>query len=168
MAHTTKFKVRWLIRRDLPFVLDIERQSEENPWCEDAFLTALRTRNIIGMVVEDEQETMLGFMIYELQTCQLGVLKMVTLPGRTDALVAMVDRLKDKLSQQRRNRLKMLVPEYDLAMQMQLKELGFRATGILKNQFESADGYEMVYCVTAENDVYSPWHPTNRMTEYLS
>ena len=43
--------IRWMIRRDMAEVLDIERQCFEFPWTEDEFINCLRQRNAIGMIV---------------------------------------------------------------------------------------------------------------------
>ena len=44
--------IRWMIRRDMPEVLQIEAASFEFPWLEDDFIRCLRQRNCIGMVAE--------------------------------------------------------------------------------------------------------------------
>ena len=36
--------IRWMIRRDMAEVLDIERQSFEFPWFEEDFIRCLRAR----------------------------------------------------------------------------------------------------------------------------
>jgi len=43
-----KVHIRWMIRRDMPEILEIERQSFEFPWCEEDFVRCLRQRNCIG------------------------------------------------------------------------------------------------------------------------
>lgn len=60
-----KILTRWMIRRDLQTVLDIDRDSFWEPWGEDAFLEKLRQRNCIGMVAV-QGEKIVGFMVYEL------------------------------------------------------------------------------------------------------
>ena len=57
--------IRWMIRRDMPEVLEIEQSSFEFPWTEEDFIRCLRQRNCIGMVAEYD-EKVVGFMIYEL------------------------------------------------------------------------------------------------------
>ena len=48
--------IRWMIRRDMPEVLDVERSSFEFPWAEDDFIRCLRQRNCIGMVAEVDDQ----------------------------------------------------------------------------------------------------------------
>ena len=44
--------IRWMIRRDMPEVLQTEQESFEYSWTEEDFLRCLRQRNCIGMVAE--------------------------------------------------------------------------------------------------------------------
>ena len=44
--------IRWMIRRDMAEVLEIERGAFEFPWFEEEFIRCLRQRNCIGMVAE--------------------------------------------------------------------------------------------------------------------
>ena len=50
-----KPQIRWLIRRDMPEVMEIENRSFEFPWVEDEFLACLRQRNCIGTGYESSQ-----------------------------------------------------------------------------------------------------------------
>ena len=94
-------QIRWMIRRDMSEVLDIERQCFEFAWSEEDFLCCLRQRNCIGMVAE-RQERIVGFMIYELLKSQLHVLNFAVAPWSRRQGVAsqMVEKLVNKLSQQ--------------------------------------------------------------------
>ena len=65
--------IRWMIRRDMPEVLEIEERSFEFPWTEEDFIRCLRQRNCIGMVAEHD-ERVVGFMIYELHKTRLHLL----------------------------------------------------------------------------------------------
>ena len=44
--------IRWMIRRDIPVVLEIAAQRESTQMSEEELLTLLRDRNVIGMVAE--------------------------------------------------------------------------------------------------------------------
>ena len=74
--------IRWMIRRDMAEVLEIEREGFEFPWCEDDFIRCLRQRNCIGMVAEHD-ERVVGFMIYELHKTRLHVLELRRGRGRS-------------------------------------------------------------------------------------
>ena len=62
-SNQTCVHIRWMIRRDMPAVLEIEGASFEFPWSEEEFIRCLRQRNCIGMVACRNDEVV-GFMIY--------------------------------------------------------------------------------------------------------
>ena len=95
MARVT---LRWVIRRDMPEVLDIERQSFEFAWTEEEFLCCLRQRNCIGMVADLDHQ-IVGFMVYELHKSRLRILNLAVDPEfhRQGIGSQMVDRLIDHL-----------------------------------------------------------------------
>ena len=73
--------IRWMIRRDMPAVLRIENACFEFAWNEEDFIRCLRQRNCIGMVAEDD-EGVVGFMIYELHKNRLHVLNFAVHPDQ--------------------------------------------------------------------------------------
>lgn len=75
----TEVQIRWMIRRDMPQVLEIENASFPIPWTEEEFIDCLSQRNCIGMVAE-RHERIAGFMIYELQKSKLHVLNFAVHP----------------------------------------------------------------------------------------
>lgn len=164
-----KVQIRWLIRRDMAEVLDIERTSFEFAWTEEDFLCCLRQRNCIGMVAEAGGE-IVGFMIYELHKDKLRILNFaVGGPVRRQGVGAqMVRRLIDKLSQQRRKEIVLDVRERNLSAQLFFRHQGFRAVGVLRNYYEDTteDAYSMQYVLHPQDDIYSPYSPRNRISEY--
>src|SRR4249919_4352850 len=72
--------IRWMIRRDMPEVLQAEQESFEFAWTEEDFLRCLRQRNCIGMVAE-QGEKVVGFMIYELHKSKLHILNFAVQPA---------------------------------------------------------------------------------------
>ena len=110
MNHELEFDInvhiRWMIRRDMAEVLDIEQASFEFPWLEEDFLRCLRQRNCIGMVAEFD-ERVVGFMVYELHKEQLHVLNFSVRPDvrRRGVGQQMVNKLVGKLSRRGRNRI---------------------------------------------------------------
>src|SRR5213078_3611073 len=75
-----KVHIRWMIRRDMPEVLQAEQESFEYAWTEEDFLKCLRQRNCIGMVAE-HTEKVVGFMIYELHKSKLHILNFAVHPS---------------------------------------------------------------------------------------
>ena len=91
--------IRWMIRRDMPEVLSIERESFEFPWFEEDFIRCLRQRNCIGMVAE-QGERVVGFMIYELHKTRLHILNFAVAGGMRMRGIGrqMAEKLEGKLS----------------------------------------------------------------------
>jgi [ribosomal protein S18]-alanine N-acetyltransferase len=140
--------IRWMIRRDMMEVLEIENTSFEFPWSEEDFVRCLRQRNCIGMVAEHE-ERVAGFMIYELHRNRLHILNFAVASDfrRRGVGQQMVDKLIGKLSPQRRNRILLEVRETNLAAQLFFRDLGFRAISVLRDYYEDTteDAYLMQY-----------------------
>lgn len=140
--------IRWMIRRDMPEVLDIENRSFEFAWTEEDFIRCLRQRNCIGMVAEHD-ERVVGFMIYELHKNRLHILNFAVHPGfrRRGVARGMVRKLIGKLSPQRRNRILLEIRETNLAAQLFFREAGFRAISVLRDFYEDTpeDAYLMQY-----------------------
>ena len=140
--------IRWMIRRDMPSVLEIEGLSFDEPWTEQELINCLRQRNCIGMVAEKDDEV-IGYVIYELHKQRLHLLNLAVHPRhrRTGAGSAIIHKLIDKLNPERRNRIVTEVRETNLAAQLFLKDLGFRATEVLREFYDegSEDAYLMMY-----------------------
>lgn len=162
-------QIRWLIRRDMPDVLRIEKSTYGDPWTDEDFLSCLRQRNCIGMVAEHDQK-IVGFMIYELHKSRLHILNFAVAPEvrRHGIGTQMVLRLIDKLSQQRRNEILIEVRESDLDTQLFFKQQGFRAVCVLRSHFDDTeeDAYTMQFCLDAQSAAASPFAPHNRISEF--
>jgi ribosomal-protein-alanine N-acetyltransferase len=157
--------IRWMIRRDMPEVLDIESRSFEFPWTEEDFIRCLRQRNCIGMVAEYD-ERVVGFMIYELHKNRLHILNFAVRPEfrRRGVGGQMTSKLVSKLSQQRRNRIQLEVRETNLEAQLFFRHMGFRAISVLRDFYEDTveDAYLMQLRHQATIDDVT--FPVNRIT----
>lgn len=144
--------IRWMIRRDMAEVIDIEQHSFEFPWSEDDFVRCLRQRNCIGMVAE-HGDRVVGFMIYELHKNRLHILNFAVHPdfARQGVGQQMVRKLVSKLTPQRRTRIMLEVRETNLAAQLFFKKLGFRAISLLREFYEDSpeDAYLMQFRLEA-------------------
>ncbi len=164
-----KVQIRWLIRRDMPEVLRIEADSFEFAWTEEDFLSYLRQRNCIGMVAEHD-DNIVGFMIYELHKAKLRILNFAVAKDarRYGIGKQMIQRLVDKLSQQRRKEIVLEVRETNLAGQLFFQKQGFRAAAVLRHHYDDTteDAYYMRYLLTESADWRSPFAPHNRISEY--
>jgi len=147
--------IRWMIRRDMPEVLDIERNSFEFPWFEEDFIRCLRQRNCIGMVAE-HGERVVGFMIYELHKTRLHILNFAVHPSarRNGIGGQMVAKLINKLSTHRRQKITLAVRERNLAAQVFFRAFDFRATKVLRNYYEDSgeDAFQMEFRVGVDLD----------------
>lgn len=163
-------QIRWMIRRDMAEVLDIERQSFEFAWTEEDFLTCLRQRNCIGMVAE-RQERIVGFMIYELLKSQLHVLNFAVAPWsrRLGIGTQMMDKLVNKLSQQRRREITLEVRETNLSAQVFFRARGLNACGVLRSHYHDTteDAYQMRYQLYPGEEGLLLSSPHNRISQYL-
>ena len=145
--------IRWMIRRDMAEVLNIESHSFEFPWSEEDFVRCLRQRNCIGMVAE-HHERVIGFMIYELHRNRLHILNFCVHPDLRRRRVGdqMIGKLVSKLSPQRRNKIMLEVRETNLDAQLFFRNLGFRAVSLLREFYEDTpeDAYLMQYRYVAQ------------------
>ena len=159
--------IRWMIRRDMAEVLQIERESFEFPWIDEDFIRCLRQRNCIGMVAEHEGRVV-GFMIYELHRTRIHVLNFAVsrLCHRLGVGSQMVAKLIAKLSAQRRSRIVLEVRETNVDAQLFFRENGFRAISILHSFYDDTpeDAYLMQYRYRIEKpvEVESPNRVTRR------
>ena len=165
----TEVQIRWLIRRDMPEVLEIENDCFEIPWTDEDFGCCLMhgEKNCIGMVAEHDH-AVVGFMIYELQKEKLRIINFAVAPAEQRRGIGrqMVERLVEKLSQQKRQEIMMELRESNLHAQMFFKKQGFRAVHVLHNHYDDTteDAYVMQYRLDAD-DLGLPLEPGNRLTE---
>ena len=142
------FHVRWMIRRDLADVMQIEAAAFEFPWSEDEFVRCLRQRNCIGMVAEWDDKVV-GYMIYELHKNRLHILNFAVSAEfrRRGVGSRMASKLTAKLTSQRRSRILLEVRETNLAAQLFFRGQGFRAVSVLRDYYEDTteDAYVMQY-----------------------
>jgi ribosomal-protein-alanine N-acetyltransferase len=140
--------IRWMIRRDMAEVLDVENESFEFPWLEEDFIRCLRQRNCIGMVAEHD-DRVVGFMIYELHKTRLHVLNFAVNSAyrRRGIGNQMISKLVSKLSLERRTRIMLEVRETNLPAQLFFRTAGFRAVSVLRDYYDDTteDAYLMQY-----------------------
>ena len=143
--------VRWMIRVDMPSVMEIENKCFEFAWQESDFRRVLGERNCIGMVAEDADRHVVGYMVYEIHKTRLHLINIAVHPDhhRSGVASAMIRRLVYKLSENRRSCCSLVVREGNLPAQLLFKSLGFRAIGTVKDYFTDTDeaAYQMQYCV---------------------
>lgn len=145
--QTKSLETRWLIRRDMLEVLELERVKNASPWTEDDWLSYLCQRDHIGIVAETHNHEILGAMLYRLDFTGLEIVHLVAETNQAaDALIA---RMKLKLGT-RRTWLEAVVPESDLNSQLFFQQHGFVAYDFARGKFGDEDGYKMLYSSPAE------------------
>lgn len=132
--------IRWMIRRDMPEVLEIENKSYETPWSEEEFIRCLRQRNVIGMVAE-WNDKVIGHMVYALHSKTIELLNIAVEPDYRRSMIGtlMIDKLVCKLHTQRRNRISAIVSDENLGAQLFFRDVGF--TGSVNDE----SSYKFVY-----------------------
>ena len=160
--------IRWMIRRDMPEVLQAEQLSFEYAWNEEDFLRCLRQRNCIGMVAE-QGEKVVGFMIYELHKSKLHILNFAVHPGYRRAGVGaqMVAKLISKLSSHRRTRITLEVRETNLPAQLFFRSQNFKAVRVLRAYYEDSgeDAFLMQYRLAGDSGDEAE-ETVNRIAQY--
>lgn len=161
--------IRWMIRRDMPEVLNIEQNCFNYAWTEEDFLRCLRQRNCIGMVAE-QGEKVVGFMIYELHKAKLHILNFaVDCEWNRQSIGAqMVSKLISKLSSHRRTRITLEVRESNLAAQLFFAKQGFLANRVLRSFYEDSgeDAYLMEYRFADDTSCDIEEAITNRIAQF--
>ncbi len=143
--HDLSVSIRWMIRRDMPQVIDIEADSFEFPWTDVDFTRCFKQRNAIGMIAESDEQV-IGYMVYELYKTRLHIINFAVKKDSRLLGVGrkMVDKLKSKLSSQLRTRITLEVSEQNLSGQLFFQHMGFWATKVLKNHYDNdISAYEM-------------------------
>jgi ribosomal-protein-alanine N-acetyltransferase len=160
--------IRWMIRRDMPEVLQTEQTSFDFAWTEEDFLRCLRQRNCIGMVAE-QGEKVVGFMIYELHKNKLHILNFAVHPKhrRQGVGTQMILKLISKLSSHRRTRITLEVRETNLAAQLFFRAQGCLAVRVLRTYYEDSgeDAFLMQYQL-ADDIGEEPEDAVNRIAQY--
>lgn len=137
--HANKAHVRWMIRRDMVRVMEIENESFDYPWDEEAFHRVLRQRTCIGMVAE-AGDKVVGYMIYEMHRHRIHLLNFAVCPFHRRAGIGrqLMERLKSKLSWGRRTRINCEIREANLEAHLWFKSHDFRCLSILKEFYDDS------------------------------
>lgn len=132
-----KIFVRWMVRRDLPAVMEIEQRSFDFPWSEEEFRNHLLSRNEIGVVIE-VNEIVAGYLCYRVEKCRIEILSLAVAQEfrRRGLGRKMVDYVKTKLVNDK-NRLMVLVRETNIEALLFFRSQGFRVVEVMKDFYET-------------------------------
>ena len=123
--------MRWMIARDRPEVLAIEKSSFVKPWTESDFALVLKRNPNIGLVAE-HGDKVVGFVIYHLGKRSLSVLNVAVAPDfrRLGVGTAIIEKIKTKIDGQVRREVLVNVHDSSLPAQLFFKSVGFRAVAM--------------------------------------
>lgn len=135
MTAATQYHIRWICQSDIDEVLYIERGTLD-PWKEDDVRGQLRQRNCIGVVAESSDGPIDGWMCYELHPNHIKLIRIAvcTRDRRCGIGTRLIERLKDNLEQQRRNRIEVIVDGRSVTAQLFFQSCGFHATPMAEDQ----------------------------------
>lgn len=150
-ASITDMEVRWMIRKDLPAAVRLDSDLSPHPWDHDEWIAALKERSCIGMVAVRDGEV-LAAMAYELRRGHVCLLKVVVNPDCSEATAALLERLREKISQTKRKYIECHVRETDLKLQLCLRDCWFKAVSVFRKHFSDTgeDAYVFQCVVAAE------------------
>lgn len=159
--------LRWMMQRDLPHVLQITQQAPAGRWTQQDFLSVFQSADAAGWVAEIDDHVV-GFLIYTVtwqvdggddgeddrttkrkndqavRPLRIVLLNLaVSLDWRRRGIAsALLERLAQKL-RQLDDCIQVTVPETNLAVQLLLREAGFKATRVMRGYYNGEDGYLM-------------------------
>lgn len=118
-----------MIQRDLPRVLEIERESYKNGWDKDQFKNALRRQHTTGIVCELVDlgvHSIVGYMVHEMNESCIDILGMAVDKGfqRCGVGTFMVNHLRGRMKK-KRPALHCAVNTDDIEFQAFFNALGF-------------------------------------------
>ena len=161
--------IRWAIRRDLPEILQVENACFEYPLTEEEILQFLRGRNNIGMVAEAGDDVV-GLFLYELHKKYIHIYDLAVHPDwqRQGIGTQMVEKLKSKMSPQRRVLLEAEVWERSLGAQQFLRTCGFLAVKVFKDAYPNAPGDAYLMQYRLQPTLEEALQPGNRISRYYA
>jgi ribosomal-protein-alanine N-acetyltransferase len=135
--------VRWIVRNDVMEVLAIDNETYTNPLTEDDLIAALRQRNVVGNVVEVDDQ-IVGFIVFALHRDSLQIVRFAVDPdyARRGVGQSVLEQVMGKIGRpgSTRHKIEAWVPEDAISAQLFFRANQFWATG------ECANGhYRMVY-----------------------
>lgn len=137
-------KIRWMIRRDLPRVVEIETDVfDADRWDEKEILACLKQRNCIAKVIEVNEQVE-GYLFYELEKMAVNIVNIAVHPDwrRRGLGTMLLEALKSSAGY--RKPIVVLLRESSLGVQLFLRSNGFRAVRIYRGIYDDVgeDGYE--------------------------
>lgn len=133
-------RMRWMVRRDLPEVLRLERCAFTWPWDEEDFMFWGRRRNCVMEIAEDEAGNIAGYFVYEfcrrvIRVVNFAVARKYRRRGVGRQMAAAIIW---KLQPQDRKRIVLAVREGNLPAQLFWRAMGFKCFDIQEQAYEDS------------------------------
>ena len=138
--------LRLMSKSDLDRICEIEFDSYNEPWNRDEFKTLIKSDNHICSVAVVEGQVV-GFLIYELSKNYFYLKSIAVSPKyrRMRIGTRLVERMSEMLSETNRKSCRVHIPESNLLGQKFLREMGFKATHVMRNFFDGdVDAYYFI------------------------
>lgn len=140
--------IHYLIRRLIPDVMTIETLCFEQPWTEAEFDRCLSHRGIMGRAAFVD-DLLVGYVVFELYDDRYDILNLAVDPDyrRQGIGEALISERIAHLSDEHRNNITAQISETNVDAQLFFSRLGFIASWITYNAYESSDesGIEFIY-----------------------
>jgi ribosomal protein S18 acetylase RimI-like enzyme len=147
--------IRWLVARDHQEVLRIETAVQDFPLSEDEFKACLRQKNVLGIVVVDPDDRIAGYAVYYLGKHEIEVMLFAVRKDRQRQGIGkmLFDRLSAKLNKLSRRKMRVMVRDTELHVQLFLRAMGLKATSIHREAFQDKrDGYLFTKTLEKESE----------------
>jgi len=144
-----QYRVRWMVPRDLPAVLKIERLSYSVPWTKGEMDSFLRQNPSIAMTVEDSDGKVAGYVFYSVEKKAFKINNLTVHPSlrRLGVGTSICNKFIDKLSTNRRERILIGCHDTSLGAHLFLRSQGFRCIKVNKQNGNCSDIYLFEYCI---------------------
>jgi ribosomal-protein-alanine N-acetyltransferase len=154
-----KVHIRWMIRRDMAEVMEIEHLCFSLPWTEEELIKFLRGRNNIGMVAE-YGDRVVGFMLYSLYKNRIYLEALGVHPDCQRERIGrqMFEKLFAKLSNKGRTFMSAMVREGNLSAQLFFKSVGFRCYQTIKEAYDGSDEDGYMFEISAPSPCEAATH----------
>ena len=136
-------KLRPFNPSDLIDVVDIARKACRNPWEEKDFLAAASTRNVV-LQVAVRGERIVGYVVRQNHKDFLQILNIAVHPDFQRHRIGeqIMESIQARLHRNRRKFVVLDVSEHDMGMQLFLRDQGYKAVAVQRDQFgEDDDAY---------------------------
>lgn len=137
-------KIKWIDRKDINDIVNIENISSNSPWSKKDLITFFRQSTSIGYVAT-LNEKVVGYILYQSRSKKIKILNVTVDPNcrRKKIGSSLVSYLISKLGLSK-NKLEICVPEENLGMHLFLKSNKFKAVCIESDN--ESNYYKFNYC----------------------